>query len=498
MKLRSDPINTFNYETLKRQFQTTLMKAKAEHYKTCAETLNTSKGSDFWKAKKLFIRTRETIPMGCLISNGKILDSDADKFEHLCSTFFSDSHLHGNSFDESWQRNVEDKLTANLHPDYLQPPSIQIREEELDNALKESQLSKKSSNPDGIHPLMLRHTGTFFKIACLELFNLCLHAGTYIWNLGIVIFLRKPHKEDYNIAKSFRSITLTSYVGKLFERIIERRLRIDLEARGLIDDSQEGFKKRRGTGRCIYKLLNNIQNNIEQVKVATALFIDLEKAFDSIWIDGLMYKLREAGRNSYILNIIDHFLRNRNVYIEIGENRSGSFKPEVGLPQGSILSPILVIFHIAEMFQECKGKTEKYADDATHVSAGDSIEEALSHLQKDCEEITNWIGKWRLKFSGPKTEVVIFSSIHEEIREPTKNIVLQGNTIKFATGSTALGILIDIKLNFRAQFEKCSRKAEKAMGALEPLVQNQFITPSTILKLMNCVVIPVWTYLSHI
>ena len=70
--------------------------------------------------------------------------------------------------------------------------------------------------------------------------------------------------------------------------------------------------------------------------------------------------------------------------------------------------------------------------------------------------------------------------------------------MKFATESTALGITIDNKLNFRAKFEKCSREAEKAMGVLEPLVQNQFITPSTTLKLMNCVVIPVWTYLNLI
>ena len=94
--------------------------------------------------------------------------------------------------------------------------------------------------------------------------------------------------------------------------------------------------------------------------------------------------------------------------------------------------------------------------------------------------------------------MVIFSSIREEIQEPTKNIVLQGNTIKFATESTALGITTDNKLNFRAQFEKCSKEAEKAMGVLGLLIQNQFITPSTILKLMNCAVIPVWTYLSHI
>ena len=75
---------------------------------------------------------------------------------------------------------------------------------------------------------------------------------------------------------------------------------------------------------------------------------------------------------------------------------------------------MLFIFYIAEMFQECKVKTEKYADDATHVSAGNLMQVSLSHLQKDCKEITKWIGKWRLEISGPKTEVVIFLSIREE------------------------------------------------------------------------------------
>ena len=394
MNLRSDSKNTSNFETLKQHFQTTLMKSKAEHFETCAETLNASKGSDFWKAKNLFTQTRETIPMECLISNGKVIDSNADKFEHLRSTFFSDSHLHGNMFDESWLKNFEDKLTANLLPDYVQQPSIQISEE-LDNALKESRTSKKSSDADGIHPLMFRHTRTSFKIACLKLFNLCLHAGTYIWNVGEIIFLRKPHEEDYNIANSYRPFTLTSYVEKLYERIIERQLRNDLEAKGLIDENQEGFRKRRGTSRCIYKLIDNIQNTIEQGKVAAARFIDFEKAFNWIWIEGLMNKLCDAGINSYVLNIIDHYLQNRNVFIEIGENRSESFKLEVGLPQGSILIPIFYIFYITEMFQACKGKIEKYADDATHVSAGDSMEEGLSHLQKDCEEIAKCFG-WKV------------------------------------------------------------------------------------------------------
>ena len=151
---------------------------------------------------------------------------------------------------------------------------------------------------------MLRHTGICFKTACFKLFNLCLHASTYICNLGEVIFLWKPHKEDYNIVNSYRPITLISYIGKLFERIIERRLRNDLAAKGLIDNSQEEFRKQIGTGRCIYKLIDKIQNIIEQGKVSGALFIDFEKAFDSIWIDALLCQLCEAGLNSYIVLII--------------------------------------------------------------------------------------------------------------------------------------------------------------------------------------------------
>ena len=119
-----------------------------------------------------------------------------------------------------------------------------------------------------------------------------------------------------------------------------------------------------------------------QGKVATALFIGLQKAFNLIWIDGLMYKLREARINGCILNIIPYYLRNRRVYIKIGKNQSESFKPKVGLPQGSILSPVLYIFYTADIFQESKGKNEKYANDASHVSEGDSMDEALSHLQK--------------------------------------------------------------------------------------------------------------------
>ena len=194
------------------------MKYKAEHYKTCAETLNVSNGSDFWKARK-FVDSYQRYNTNDMSYFKWQSSSNADKFEHLY-VFLRQSSPQKYVWwilAEECRKQTHGKSTSGLcatteHTDKRR--RAWQRSEGIET-------SKKSYDPDGIHPLMLRHTGTFFKIACLMLFNLCLHAGTYNWNLGQVIFLRKPHKENYNIANTYRRITLTSYVGKLFERIIE-------------------------------------------------------------------------------------------------------------------------------------------------------------------------------------------------------------------------------------------------------------------------------------
>ena len=99
------------------------------------------------------------------------------------------------------------------------------------------QTSAKSDDPDDLHPLLLKHALRRFNYTCLEHTNICFTASGYIWNKGKVNFLRKPNKEDYHMAGRFTPITLTSYIGKLFKRILEHRFRQHLEIYGIIDDS---------------------------------------------------------------------------------------------------------------------------------------------------------------------------------------------------------------------------------------------------------------------
>ena len=153
----------------------------------------------------------------------------------------------------------------------------------------------------------------------------------------------KAKQRRISLGRKLRANNLNLLHWKLFERILEHRLRQHLDINGLIDDSQEGFRKKRGSGRYIYQLIENLQNVKHNNKTAAALFIDLEKAFDSIWIDGTLFKLRIALIRGTIYNVIDDFVRNRYITISLGTIDSHPFKPRVGLPQGSILSPILIL-----------------------------------------------------------------------------------------------------------------------------------------------------------
>ena len=267
---------------------------------------------------------------------------------------------------------------------------------EIDNAISRMKVSNKSADPDIVHPLMLKKLGFLFRAALLRLYELSFDTGKWVWEAGMVTFLRKPHKTDYTIANSFRPITLTSYVGKIFERVLKTRLRKYLEETNQIDEEQEGFRGHRSTVRYIYKLVDYIQTHTQTGKAVAALFIDLEKAFDPIWIDGLMFKLANAGVNGKMYDLLDNFVRTRQVRLKNGTNFSDAFKATVELPQGSILSPLLFIFYTADVFSKCKGKAFKYADDSTLVNVGVSVDNALNSLKADCDLITAWLLKWRL------------------------------------------------------------------------------------------------------
>ena len=186
---------------------------------------------------------------------------------------------------------------------------------------------------------MLRHLGVRAVELIRTLPNSCLSAGEWILDTADVIFLKKVGKPDYTNPGSYRPISITSYIGKVFEKIIASRLE-NFKATGINDVYQEGFTKKRNTVRYLNHLDNDIREELKKKYTVICHFIDFEKAFDSVWKQGLMKKLADVGVKSNVWKLINDFLFNRKVRLILNDH-IGNIRAcrEFGLPHGRHYRP---------------------------------------------------------------------------------------------------------------------------------------------------------------
>ena len=230
--------------------------------------------------------------------NDDLYKTDDQKEELLFKTFFDSESLNSDDYDSTHADLVEDEYETifsrpvrNLsndplssgYGDLLNQP---VREEELQNAILGVKTEGKCSDAESVNPVMMTHLGPIAKDLLIRAFNWCLATGEWIWTHSEVCFIRKPDKNSYLDPGSYRPITISSYIGKLLEKIIEKRLRGFYEITELFDETQEGFCPNRSTSRYLYKLMSQLNEAKRKKLNAMILFIDFSKAFDSVWARG--------------------------------------------------------------------------------------------------------------------------------------------------------------------------------------------------------------------
>ena len=168
----------------------------------------------------------------------------------------------------------------------------------------------KSPDRKNFNPVMFKHLGPkAIKYIC-KLANLCLKEGKWIWDKAEVVFLKKTGKETYSKPGSCRPISISDYIGKLIEKVLAGRIYKFLISRNIFDPNQEGFIPKRNTIRYLNRLINGIKSDIQKKLTTICIFIDFEKAFDSIWKAGLIVKMHKLGITGNFLHLINDFLVN--------------------------------------------------------------------------------------------------------------------------------------------------------------------------------------------
>ena len=265
---------------------------------------------------------------------------------------------------------------------------------------------------------------------------------------------------------SYRPISLTNASSKIMESMVTGRLKTFLEENNLININQAGFRKNHCTTDHIIRLKNEASNAISSGDYTVAVCLDFTRAFDLLWVDGLLLKLINLNIKGKILNWVKNFLENRsNQVIIIDGVLSDKFKLENGTPQGSVISPYLFLIMIND-FPTLSEHTATaiFADDGTIWRSGKNLPHIIKHLQDDLIIIEAWCKKWGFIINTSKSIAIVFTK-NKKWSNPTLKI--NESKIHFENVCTLLGVKFDSQLNWSKHIDYICDRAKARLNIMK-------------------------------
>ncbi|KAG7296358.1 hypothetical protein JYU34_021497 [Plutella xylostella] len=386
--------------------------------------------------------------------------------------------------------NEEDKGTEKSTPfQLLDPTSI----EEIRLALKRFK-NKKAPGPDKIKADALKLGGDPFLIKYKVIADYLLKTGYYPnrWKIGECVFLHKTGK-NHREAHSYRPITLLNIMGKLHERLLLSRLQQTADR--LQPPFQHGFTKNRGTGTQILRTGKFITDALAAKDSVAMVSTDLSKAFDSINHEGLTKKLQTADVPNNIIKLIENYLSGRKTYGRF-RTTNGEEKPVPhGVPQGSILGPIIFILYVHDVWdhrEHIRGlKLSQYADDLCIINRSPDPDSATLRAGWAADTIIDYYCRWGLKCNVDKTECFMFTLK----RNYRKTIRIKDEVIEYKKSMKYLGVHLDKTMTMGKQTDYVVQKARRARGALAPIIGWHAKTDVTVkLAVIQACLLPILDY----
>ena len=422
-----------------------------------------------WRKIKNFLRPKGQRDYPSLRHANKVAKTNADKAQLFAESVEKHFGIESDHFDSNHFHDVN-KFVEDNHR-YFYPPEDPDdyrfdvgNEHELVADVDAPALIKlvkflkrgKAPGPDTIPNEVLRlgtTTSLFHHLA--KLFTSSIQLG-YIptaWKIATLRMLLKPDKLP-SLTTSYRPISLISSIMKLFERVIEQRLRFHLEHIGFINKHQSGFRRAKSTDDHLFRLSQSIMESFNRGEHVVAAFLDVEKAFDNVWHNGLRYKIFQLDLPTKMTRWLSDFLVGRLIQVNVNDFFSNQINPKAGVPQGTVLSPLLFLIYVNDLPapHHNQNSLSQFADDTAQWAFSLNVRFAAKLLQQDLLKLAMWCAKWRIKLNPEKTKVIIFSrSILA--RKTELNLKLYGETLKIYPQVKFLGITFDSQLKFKKHFE---------------------------------------------
>lgn len=294
----------------------------------------------------------------------------------------------------------------------------------------------------------------------------------------VPIFKKGSRKQLQN----YRPVSLTSLVGKILEKIIHKHIQEFLDRNELVKESQHGFREGRSCLTNLLDFTNYITKELDQDKAVDIIYLDFSKAFDKVSHVRLLHKLKMHGISGMALRWIGEWLANRKQRVILNGYKSGWANVTSGVPQGSVLGPLLFILYINDIDKGIKGKISKFADDTKMAIPVDSLEGPID-MQKNLDKLMGWADKWKMEFNASKCKVMHLGRQNREFTYTMRNSWL--NSVE---EEKDLGVCISNNFKVNKQCIQARNKANKMLGIINRNVSYK--SREVVTKLYNSYVRP--------
>lgn len=362
--------------------------------------------------------------------------------------------------------------------------------QEVDNIIKNLENGKASDIPI----IILKRVSKFISCHLSKFINYFINNGIFpeILKIGKITPIYK--KDDPQLLSNYRPISTLPVISKIFEKIVYNRLYSFLTSMNVIYDKQFGFRKSHSTSHAINYSVNRILNEIENKNHVIGAFIDLSKAFDTINHNKLLIKLEHYGIRGICLNLLKSYLTDRTQYTVFDGEVSDSNPIEYGVPQGSVLGPLLFLIYINDIVNSSElGHFVLFADDTNIFIVGKTEDDAYRRANIVLEQISKYMACNELHINMTKCTYMHFRPRYNNEERQTcartriisdePALHLNGVKLKKVVKTRFLGVMIDDKLNWDAQLSHLDTKLKTSIVMIKRI--SKFIPKSEYLKIYN-------------
>ena len=450
--------NIEKYKYYRNKLNSLIRSCERKHYESLFHDHQTNLRKK-WTLIKEIINKKKTssFPSTIKINNKKINDESiiADCFNKYFVNIGPQlaSSIKSNKDSPLQYMNDSNPNTMFLHP---------VTHDEVKSII--NNMNSSSPGWDRISGKIIKATYQAFISPLTHVLNLSLSCGTFPDELKIAKVLPLFKSGDVFICPNYRPISILPFFSKIFEKVIYKRLLSFIKNNDILYYLQFGFREGRSTGMALVNLVDKIVNSLDKEESALTIFLDFSKAFDTVDHSILFSKLEHYGIRGLALSLIKSYLTNRFQYVEVNGCESSKLPITCGVPQGSILGPLLFLLYVNDIANVSNiFMTTIFADDTNLFYSGTNIKDMIQTANTEMEKVVVWLQCNKLSLNINKSNYMLFTNKHILM---DMNVRIENQYIERVKSTKFLGIMIDDRLSWKDHIMIIKKKISRGIGII--------------------------------